>query len=243
MSDPDRPMFQRGFPTDWRIRPANMVQFDWQAHTRNMIHLWLPEGVGNPDGSLLFILSEEADFTFERLGEEHWAHTFEKPGSFGLRGECRAIADGVSMSLQITNLSDQRWESVAPGVCVQLAAAPDFADTTLQRTFTVSNDELVPMQQPQRTGPTHHYGCSSPATENFIAVNSDPPGYVLAQWWEGGPVSVGGNCHPSMACIHSPPALGAIEPGESATCVGGLYFMPGDVGAALERYRADVAAL
>ena len=46
-----------------------------------------------------------------------------------------------------------------------------------------------------------------------------------------------------MACIHSPPALGTIDPGESATCVGGLYFMPGDVSAALERYRADVAAL
>ncbi|MAE59895.1 MAG: hypothetical protein CMJ49_00910 [Planctomycetaceae bacterium] len=239
MSELSSGTFERGFPTDWRIRPANFVQFDWCAHTRNMVHLWLPEGVMTADERPLFILSEEADFAFKRVGDEHWVHTFTKPDTLGLHAEYCAIPDGVSISLEVTNLTDRTWPNVTAGVCAQLAAAPDFVDLALERTFAVSEGELVPMAQPVREGLVHHYGSSATATENFIAVNSRKSGFVVAKWWEGEPVGVAGNCHGSIACIHAPPGYGALEPGKSAKRTGGLYFMPGDVEDALRRYRAE----
>ena len=83
--------FAAGFPTDWQIRPANYIQLDWLAYTRNFIHIWLPEGVSTGHNTALFILSEETDFHFTRLASHQWVHTFEKPGVLSLRGECRGI--------------------------------------------------------------------------------------------------------------------------------------------------------
>jgi len=232
--------FAPGFPTDWPVRPANLLQLDWQAHTRNLINIWLPEGVHADGGRVLFILSEEVSFEFARPSADEWVLTFTKPGAVALRGACRNMQDGVALSLELTNLSDRVWENVRGGVCVQLAAAPDFVDLALERTFIVADGALAAAPQPAiRKGPTHHYHPLALPTENFIAVASRPAGYVVAQWWEGDPGGVGGNCHPSMACIHAPPAFGRLAPGESATRAGRLYMMPGSPQDAYERFLGE----
>ena len=41
MYDNQKP-FKRGYPDDYPIRPANLMQLDWMANTRNMINIWLP---------------------------------------------------------------------------------------------------------------------------------------------------------------------------------------------------------
>lgn len=232
--------FEPGFPTDWPVRPANSLQFDWLAHTRNFVHLWLPEGVSSDGDHLLFILSEEVSFHFAHPTADEWVLTFKKPGVIALRGSCRNIRDGVALSLEVSNLSDRVWESVQGGVCVQLACAPDFVDLRLERTVVVADGRLVPASQPaSRSGPTHHYRPRTAPTENFIAVVSRPDGYVVAQWWEGAPSGVGGNCHPSMACIHAPPAFGQLRPGQSAARSGRLYMMPGRSEDAYERFLTE----
>ena len=240
MQSPPRVPFEPGFPSDWPVRPANFLQFDWLAHTRNLIHLWLPEGVSTAGGCPLFILSEEVSFHFARPSADEWVLSFAKPGVIALRGACRNIEDGLALSLEVSNLSDEVWKSVRGGVCVQLAAAPDFVDAALERTFVAVDGRLVPASQPDsRDGLTHHYQPRPAPTENFIAVASRPDGYVVAQWWEGVPCGVGGNCQPSIACIHAPPAMGDLPPGGGATRSGRLYLMPGSVQDAYERFLRE----
>ncbi len=223
--------FTPGFPGDWPIRPANFLQLDWLARTRNFIHIWLPEGVATDNGQVLFILQEVVNYDFTRPEPGVWVQSYEKAGVIALRGECRAIPDGVALALEVSNGSDQDWEHALAGICVQLAAAPDFADYALERTFSPCSGRLCPMRQPDtRAGVTHFYRPLEPATA---------PGYVVAQWWEGPPASLGGNCHPSIACIQAQPALGTIAAGTTIRREGRLYLMPGTVEDAYQRYRRE----
>lgn len=236
----ERPVpFTAGFPMDWPIRPANFLQLDWLAHTRNFIHVWMPEAVTSGEFTPLFILREVASFHFSSPQKGLWVQTFEKPGTLFLQGRCRAIPEGVDLSLGLTNLSSQVWENVIADVCVQLVAAPDFVDFDVKRTFSISNGRLVPAAQPvSGQNLTHEYKMSKPATENFIAVASRTEGYVVAQWWEGMP-HVCGNCHPSIACIHADPSYGRIEPGQTVLRSGRLYLMHGTVDDARARYQKE----
>lgn len=237
---PERPVpFARGFPMDWPMRPANFFQLDWLAHTRNFIQVWMPETVTAGESILLFILREVVSFHFSSPWRGLWVHTFEKPRTLFLQGRWRAIPEGVELSLNLTNLSSEVWENVNADVCVQLVAAPDFADFALERTFSISNRRLVPAAQPaSRQTVTHEYKMGERATENFIAVGSRTPGYVVAQWWEG-PPQVGGNCHPSIACVHAVPSYGRIEPGQTVLRSGRLYLMRGTVADAWKRYQKE----
>lgn len=241
MSTPAVP-FQTGWPTDWPIRPANYIQLDYFARTRNFIHIWLPEGLHSGVRKVLFILNEPVSFHFERIGEHHWAHTFEKPGTLSLRGEVRPIAEGIEMSLRVMNLSDEDWPDLQPALCVQLIAAPDFADTGLERTFGMAGRARVPAAQPADLGkPIKHFVLAEPVADNFIAVESRCGEFVVAQWWPGAP-RVGGNCHGSIACIHAQPTFGPLAKGESTTRTGRLYLMAGSVEAAYSRYLAERGA-
>lgn len=235
--------FTPGFPGDWPVRPANFLQLDWLAHTRNFIHIWLPEGVATDTGQVLFILQEVVNYHFTRPEPGLWVQSYEKAGVIALRAECRAVPDGVALALEVSNRGERDWEQALAGICVQLAAAPDFADEALARTFAASSGRLVLMRQPEhRTQVTHFYQPLEDATENFIAVASKTPGYVVAQWWEGPPASLGGNCHPSIACIHAQPTLGAVAAGDTVRREGRLYLMPGTVEDAYQRYRREHGA-
>jgi len=237
--------FERGYHEDWQIRPANYIQLDWLAHMRNFIHIWLPEGVttSNVDKPI-FILREEVDFHFFRESPDYWVHTFEKPGVISLRSECLAIPDGVALALELTNLSPDDWEDVQGGVCVQLIAAPDFADCALERTFGVTDGRRIPPVQPDRSTPwSHHFRMRESSNDNFIAVASREPGYVVAQWWEGEPVNIGGNSDPSIACIHCQPGFGRIASGATKRREGRLYLMPGTIEDAYQRYRDEIQSM
>ena len=234
--------FEPGFPGDWPVRPANSLQLDWRAHTRNFIHLWMPEGIStrSEPAAPLFILNEVADYRFSRPQEGLWVQEFTKPGVLSLRGECRDIANGVSLSLRVTNFSGRPWEGVIGGVCVQLAAAPDFTDPDRERTFGTADGKLIRMGEPRGfQGLTQHFSPATAPTENFICVESREPGFVLAQWWEGDGRFVGGNCHRSITCIHAPPDFGDIGPGQSVERTGRLYLMLGSAADALERYKDE----
>jgi len=243
--------FARGFPTDWPIRPGNVLQLDWRAMTRNKIDLWIPEAVrSRSHGTLLMILHEEACYRFERIGNDSWRHTFEKPGVLRLEGITRPIVNGIEMSLTIANCSADAWQAVSAGVCVQFHAAPDFRDPERQRTFYIGGGTLRTLAQSRVStsgdGVCLFYGAGSspecpPADVSFIGIHSADGHYVAATWWEGAQ-GVGGNCHPATMCIHSNPGFGDIPAGAEVTRRGRLYLMPGTPEDAWQRYREDTLA-
>ena len=174
------------------------------------------------------------------VGGEYGSHDFDASAVMRI-AVCFPDVYEIGMSNRALKIMYNLFESVDGIACERVfAAAPDLADLALDRTFTVTDGQLTPMAQPDsRNGITSHYGPAGEATENLIIVASKRPGYVAAQWWEGAPTSVGGNCHPSIACIHAPPSFGTLEPGHSATRRGRLYLMPGTPEDAYQRYRND----
>lgn len=246
--------FKPGFPEDYPIRPSNTLQLDWYASTRNMIDIWLPEGVGCAErGSLLMILHEEADFRFERQAKGSWRHEFEKPGLLRLVAVTRPIEDGIEMELAITNLSAEGWTDVSAGVCVQFHAAPDFLDPERRRTFYLVDGRLRPLSGPTFSDPyeiNRFFRTSKdpadpayPAADvGFIAVEAADGKHTAALWWEGSKV-VGGNAHPATACIHADPQFGDIKAGATATCKGRLYLMPGTADQARKRFERERGTL
>ena len=243
-AEDDRVPFRPGFPADYPIRPGNLIQLDWRATTRNVIQLWMPENMSSRSyGRLLMILHEDVDYRFDRTPEGWWRHSFEKPGVMRLTGVTRPIHDGVEMSLTIENLTDQDWEEVGAGVCVQFHSAPDFYDPERKRTFYVSGGELRTLEGPYHVagdGVCHFWGPpkEAPADFSFVGIEAADGRHVLATWWEGAR-GIGGNCHQATLCIHSNPGFGNIPAGESRTRRGFLYMMPGGMADALARYRDD----
>ena len=222
--------FKPGYAEDLPVRPGNLLQLDWEASTRNMINIWLPEALSCAEqGLLLMILREEVDFRFEQTPEGHWRHSFAKPG-LNLEATLRPIAEGVEMELSITNAGPRDWVKVRAGICVQFHAAPDFLDPELERTFYLAGGKL-------RT-PGAPMSAWAPADTGFVGIHSRDARHTVALWWEDAK-GVGGNQHPATACLHADPAFGNIPAGSTITRKGCIYLMPGDPADALERFKKD----
>ena len=184
-------------------------------------------------------MNEDVDYHFATLSKGVWKNTFEKAGVIRIQGTCGEIRDGISMTLDLTNLSQHGYASVRANVCVQLAGAPDFTDVALERTFYAEDDQLKRFHAPAMDAQalTAGYG-SGQTVENFIVVASRDAGFTIAPWWQGA-ASAGGNRHPSFACIHAPPVFGVIEPGQTVSRQGRLYLMPGHPEDAFHRFLSD----
>jgi len=244
MSSENKP-FKRGYPDDLPIRPANLIQLDWHASTRNMINIWMPESVSSSShGTLVMILREPVNYHFTRTGEDCWSYWFEKPGVLRLEGGLGAIEGGVAMALEVRNLSGQLWYDVSAGICVQLHAAPDFYDPNRERTFYLSGGRLRTMEGPcKETTAGAFYGPRlfpdyPEADVGFMGIRSEDNRYVVASWWESAS-TVWGNAHRATLCIHTNPEYQDIAPGESKRRRGRLYLMAGTPEDALERFKAD----
>ena len=241
MYSKDKP-FKRGFPDDFPIRPANLVQLDWMASTRNMINMWLPETIACENhGMLLGILREEASYHFSQASDGSWTTSFEKLGVLTLEARITPVEEGVQLSLEIGNASRDVWEKVRACVCVQFHAAPDFYDPERKRTFYLSGGQLRTLEGPYRDpgfyGPGQHPGYPQ-ADASFIGINSEDGRHVVALWWQEGQ-QVFGNAHRATLCVHTDPAFQDIAPGESAIREGRLYLMQGTQEDALRRFRDD----
>ncbi len=241
--------FRPGFPGDYPVRPANLLQIDWFASTRNMINLWLPEAIGCRNlGTLLFILHEDVGFRFERTAEGHWRHTLVKPGCLSFEAVTKEIPSGLAMELAVTNLGGRDWESADAGICTQFHAAPDFYDPERRRTFYLSGGKMRMMTGPVNStaedacrfyGPTRqdHY---PPADAGFIGIASADGHHTAATWWEGAE-TVWGNAHPATLCIHSDPRFGDVPAGATIRRRGHLYLMDGSPEDALARFLRERA--
>src|SRR5262249_19418884 len=129
-------MIQRGFPKDLPVRPAHALQLDWWITQRNMINLWLPEGVYSDPGTIeWFLLRDVTDLRWSCGKDGAWESRFERKEHCEVVTRTTEREDGIDFSIRLRNLSPRTWSHSSMAVCVQLATAPDFRDPGLERTF------------------------------------------------------------------------------------------------------------
>jgi len=156
---------------------GNFVQLDWRAHTRNMIHIWLPEGVHTDNPAITGVVHPKRGslYQYKRIATDHWAHTFEN------RARCDCVAsavhrDGIEMSLELTNLTPQIGRTCGR-VCVQLIAAPDFA-TTIGAHFSVLTESCTVSRNPPSARHHEFYRRPSSPQTTLSRCSRQTPGLM-----------------------------------------------------------------
>ncbi|NQU11225.1 hypothetical protein HQ590_10570 [bacterium] len=230
-------MIPRGFPDDLPVRPAHMFELDWFVTQRNQIHIWAPEGVTVNGRLLWFLLREPPAMQWTAVGTEGWESRFE------VRDRCRVAArelprdDGIDLELEATNLGPETWQETQLTVCVQLAAAPDFRDPELERTYyhTAPGWRKFDPRRVHRSAPgrCHFYGTDHEPPETRggrpeIRVASVGGQWHLAHWFREA-AGVFGNCQPGFCCVHANPVVGTVPPGATGAARGWLRIRRGAV--------------
>ncbi|MSR64165.1 MAG: hypothetical protein EXS18_00090 [Verrucomicrobiae bacterium] len=274
-------MIERGFPNDLPVRPAHSLQLDWWITQRNLINIWLPEGVFSDAGSIeWFLLRDVTDLRWSSAKDGAWE------SRFAMKDRCEVVTrtterkDGVDFTIRLTNRSVKTWPNANMPVCVQLATAPDFRDPGLQRTYHHAKDgwrKFAPTDaKPVYPGGCHFFGGMRlrACLESAIGVptlvgclSKRPPippkggtpngckrlsKHTLSKGNDSGraeirasskcgqwhlshsfdnAVSVGGNCHESICCVHANPVVGELKPGETKESRGWLHVRKESVNA------------
>lgn len=170
-----------------------------------------------------------------------------------------AVRNELLLRVMITNATSQTWLDCWAEVCLRLAPSPSFADTLRERTLGRIDGKWTFLSSLPLAKP-------NPAQNMYIATPAIP--FVercLGDWWcaefpvqldhpliavhnrdDSAVIGVlfdpcAGYCNclkPDMACIHSDPLLGNIEPGETKTALGKLVYVEGSVQEFLEKASA-----
>jgi len=224
-------MIRRGFPKDLPVRPAHALELDWWVTQRNFIRIWLPEGLNSDTSTTVwFLLRDATDLRWACVREGVWESRFEMPGRCEIVTRTAERDDGIDCSIRLKNLGNQTWPNAHMPVCVQLATAPDFRDPALERTFYHTKNgwrKFDPRDVKQAyPGGCHFFGSmrlndGGDFERAEIRVASKCGKYCLAHWFDNA-VSVGGNCHETICCIHANPVAGKVAPGETKESRGWL---------------------
>jgi hypothetical protein len=229
-------MIRRGFPDDLPVRPAHALELDWWVTQRNFIRIWLPEGVFSDAGKIeWFLLREPTDLRWDCPRPGTWENRFEKPGCCEVVTRTTEREDGIDFVVRLKNLSARIWPGANMPVCVQLATAPDFRDPGLERTHYHTRTGWKRFDA-ESVRPAYPGGClffggmrlddAGDFDQAEIRVASRCGQWFLAHWFENA-ITVGGNCHESICCIHANPVVGQLKPGEMKESRGWLRLRKG----------------
>ena len=219
-----------------RAYPSNQMLIHWPYRGNNYIHVMMPEGVGGRRESeehrshLFNGWRTATGFGYRSLGDGEWENSFDEPGVLQFRGRCHPIEARVELELALTNDTKQVWHDVSANVCVSLAAAPQFADPGLERTFYAAAEGLKPVVREGVSEWAH----------GFIAVASEDGAATIAYGWpvqeKPGRPHVG---DPALACVHANPHYGTLEPGQPVVQRGVIYTLLGTPADAYQQFRME----
>jgi len=174
--------------------------------------------------------------------------------------EVRAADECIKVKTQLTNLTNVDWIETWGHYCLNTDAAPDFKDTTGERTFLFLERGLVPFTETHRyegvgwrtlcntyvpfgremLAKEYLYGApisrDRPVSPLILRTSKDGRGVlgVCYRHWYG----LFADCHQDNNCIHSEPYVGDLEAGATATSTGHVYWLKGGIHNAIERSRA-----
>ena len=165
---------------------------------------------------------------------------------------------GARLEITLHNTSGETWLDCYAEVCLQLARAPEFADTTRERTFGRIGGQWKSFAEtvPASPNPQHNTYLATPGnpfleesvrgwwTDSF-SVRLDHPLIAVRNKTDTATIGISfepcsGHCNnlsSDMACIHSDPYLGRIASGEQATVRGRIFYHKGPIEALLQGHN------
>ena len=225
---------------------------------RNFLRLWFPEIISSDKRDL----PTQIDRIVACTGRERTV-LLEKhsPVGVGTRPEVSAEGQiseneyGYELELTVRNLTDKPLPLVTPAVCMQLSAAVDFVDTSMQRTYVRVSGTPVLLCETRRewhdprtqkyyletatVAPpdnatltydgTNHWGVSATRIDSPLIVAHSR----LGDWNVGirfdDAQTVSNNAKPFMACLHSTPTAAVMPPASMARFHGQIVIVRGAV--------------
>jgi len=160
------------------------------------------------------------------------------------------VSDGLLLELAVTNTTSRVWRDCWAEVCLRLAPSPSFGDMLRERTVgrIDGNWRVLSSTPPGKPDPARNMYIATPRIEfverclidwwcvefpvrldhPLLAVHSRDDRAVIGILFD--PCAGYCNClKPEMACIHSDPLLGNIEPGETKAARGRLIYHEGTI--------------
>jgi hypothetical protein len=166
------------------------------------------------------------------------------------------------LEVTVTNASSRAWLDCFAMVCLRFAPSPSFADTTGDRTFVRTDGTWMRVSETAiKNGTSHsefqatHYRpvrqnelvqrwtrfrelkISAELDHPLIATSNRDDTAVIGMLFER-PAQHFHNRAGSMACVHSDPLLGDIEPGAGITTRGKIIYFDGSAADFLESASA-----
>ena len=206
--------------------------------------LRMPECVRTADGSRT---GHPANIVWDGL-RYRWDESDEVKQQWGadMTGEVRPGDDELSFEVTMRNIGDKPHDGGPFLFCMQAGGHLDFQDYHGERTFVHMGDRWSSVNEMQQGEFEDHRMCGYQRQRDGIAhslmarVNTEGDwvlGIALDQ--DGG---VSSNHQPWPSCIHANPVWPMVEPGETATARGKVYFFRGEIEELYDRYREDVSA-
>jgi hypothetical protein len=160
--------------------------------------------------------------------------------------------DVIDFDMTVTNTGPLPWKTSAYCVlCLRFNASPTFYDAHMDRTFIRMGERFVAIAdtkaherhfahllRPDDPEIPSNHTTEDPATCSLIIRSSADGRHHVGLAWDDA-VSVSHNLNEEFNCIHSNPRFGALQPGESRTLHGKLYFADGSREMLFERYKKN----
>lgn len=231
-----------GFAGDRKIRPANTFQLDISAPNRNFINIWLPECVSCDTGMLSFMPWGEDRIVWKNDGDNRTCSRSDISSQLRIESVAEEVDFGVKLEMRLSNTSEAVLRDVTVHSCIQLAAAPDFRDPGLERTFWRSNGQWARFKVTSEVqdGRCIFYGHEGHPDIPLIVVESAVSSFAAGLVFRGA-TELGGNCQQYICCIHSLMPAFDIECGNSIVIEGRLFIHPGGKDAVVDLAEAFLA--
>jgi hypothetical protein len=246
---------------------AAAIDFRHSGLPGQTFYVWLFESVtAQEDAWSCYDPPLQWTFDGDRAGEYRTARAGRAGLELEWSVRAEGADDRLTISAAFTNRSSRTLHDLCCDACLQFRAAPDFRDSAGERCLVWVEGVPQPAISTRRTIWTESW---SPTVQVYrIAGQAAPyargvvPGMrkwslapqevssrlvAMADRWERRHVGLAwerswGVAHnPSWPhhCIHAQPAVGTIEPGETATVTGRVYFVEGGVEELHARFEPD----
>ena len=248
-------------------RPAQVV-VELTADRVERANLWVPEivEVGASGGFLPFAKIPQHPVAWIREDDAS-RYDLDVPGLLTLSARIRAEESGFALDLEIGNSAAEDWGQVHACTCLQLTPAAAFLDLGWERTWVVTDGQLVRVGEMEQVGkgkpyylfsmldgheaPLRHRDpyrndakwCFTEATpdQGFICVSSIDASRTVWMGWEDVQY-LQCNAASAYGCIHANPYFGDIRKGERVSRRGRVEVVDGGAEVALESFLEEFGA-